>query len=68
MKILTLALALSAVVLAPLGAMADQQQTSTQTAFKSSVKARPTTLMRRRIVRAESYNQRLGLVPLFMPY
>ena len=63
---LALALAVSAAVLAPAGAYAGHQTTSTQSSFKSSVKARPLTHKRNQIIRSESAPHTTGAAPTYM--
>jgi hypothetical protein len=66
MRTLPLALAASVILLVPLGANAGQQTTSTQSSFKSSVKARPMTHKRKQIIRSESSHQTTGAAPGYM--
>jgi hypothetical protein len=67
MKTLSLALAVAttaAIAFAPLTANAAQQTTSTQSEFKSSVKAQPMTHKRHQIIRSESsHGQTTGEAP-----
>jgi hypothetical protein len=64
---LALGLAVSAIALAPFAASAAQQTTSTQSSFKSSVKAHPMTHKRRQIIRSESApHETTGAAPRYM--
>jgi hypothetical protein len=63
---LAAALAASALVVIPVGAYAQngQQTTATQSTFKDSVKAKPRTMKRERIIRSESdKNTTTGAAP-----
>jgi len=66
MRTLSIALATAAITLTPLGAYAAQQTTSTQSEFKSSVKAHPMTHKRKQIIRSETPHETTGAAPRYM--
>jgi hypothetical protein len=63
MRLVSLALAVAALVTVPVIASADQQSTGTQSEFKQSVKARHHTYKRHQIIRAESGKHTTGAAP-----